>query len=386
MMLLAHKVELRPTANQLDFLFQSTGIRRFTYNNLLAHFSKDGAKWSKKEANNILKEMKLANKWMANVSARTSRNVIDDLDKAFCGFFKSVKQGKKPAYPKFKKKGVKDSFSIREKEKFSIEGRKLRIERLGTPIKTRNKLRLKGTAKQCTVSFKGGVWWASILVDVTETPWTKVDEDAREPSVGVDFGIKVFAALSDGTIFEANQPLKRQLNKLAKLQRKMAKQTKGSARRQVTKRKITRLHYFITCRRNSIIHEFTDFLTRKYNRIVIEDLSVSGMSKNHKIARALLDVGIYEARRQLEYKSHFRNCELVIADRWFPSSKIINCCSYKLSKLSLSEREVTCPKCNTVWDRDHNAAINLNNYGEDTLKPTTKRTKEISKTVDVLAA
>jgi putative transposase len=374
-MLLAHKIELRPTEEQRMYLAQSAGIRRFTYNALLAAYKDGDMKWSKKSANVLLKGLKSKFPWMCDVSARTSRNVIDDLDKAYQGFFRSVKQGKKPAYPKFKKKGAGDSFSIRERSKFKIEGRKLRIEKLKTKIDTRNKLRLNGTAKQCTVSFKGGLWWASILVDVEQTPWAKIDEDMRKPSIGVDFGIKEFAVLSDGTVFEANQPLKKQLKKLARLQKKFARQKIGSSRREITKRKISRLHYFVTCKRKAIINEFTNYLTRNYKRIVIEDLNISGMSKNHKLARAILDVGLYEARRQLEYKSHFRNCELVIANRWFASSKIVNCHGHKLKTLTLSDRTVTCPECNKTWDRDHNAAINLNNYSPDRFKRDLKMHK-----------
>lgn len=377
-MLLAHKIELRPTPEQEQFLFQSVGVRRFTYNALLAHFKQDGVKWNKKAANDKLKDLKSEHAWMQDVSARTSRNVIDDLDNAFKKFFKNVKAGKKPGFPKFKKKGVSDAFSIREQPKFDVNGRMLRIEKLKTRIKMRQRLRLNGMAKQCTVSFSGDRWFASILVDCAESPWNPIDTNTRKPSVGVDIGIKSLAVLSDGTEIPANQPLKRQLKKLAKLQKRFARQKKGSNRRSITKRKIARLHFFITEKRKAVLHGLTDYLTRSYGRIVIEDLNVSGMVKNRKLARAISDVGFSEFRRQLEYKAFFRGCELVVADRFFPSSKMCSGCGV-VHDMPLGNREMNCD-CGTVLDRDHNAAINLMNY-VPTRSSGTKSTQEFSKTV-----
>lgn len=381
-MLLAHKIELRPTPEQEQFLFQSVGVRRFTYNALLAHFKQDSVKWNKKAANDKLKDLKSEHAWMQDVSARTSRNVIDDLDNAFKKFFKNVKAGKKPGFPKFKKKGVSDSFSIREQQKFDVNGRMLRIEKLKTRIIMRQRLRLNGTAKQCAVSFSGGRWFASILVDCAESPWNPIDTNTRKPSVGVDIGIKSLAVLSDGTEIPANQPLKRQLKKLAKLQKQFARQKKGSNRRSITKRKIARLHFFVTEKRKAVLHELTDYLTRSYGRIVIEDLNVSGMVKNRKLARAISDVGFGEFRRQLEYKAFFRGCELVVADRFFPSSKICSGCGV-VHDMPLGNREMNCD-CGTVLDRDHNAAINLMNY-VPTRSSGTKSTQEFSKTAIVAA-
>jgi putative transposase len=381
-MFLAHKIELRPTPEQEQFLFQSVGARRFTYNALLAHFKQDGVKWNKKAANDKLNDLKSEHAWMQDVSARTSRNVIDDLDNAFKKFFKNVKAGKKPGFPKFKKKGISDSFSIREQQKFDVNGRMLRIEKLKTRIKIRQRLRLNGKAKQCTVSFSGCRWFASILVECAESPWNPIGTNTRKSSVGVDIGIKSLAVLSDGTEIPANQPLKRQLKKLATLQKRFARQKKDSNRRSITKRKIARLHFFITEKRKAVLHGLTDYLTRNYDRIVIEDLNVSGMIKNRKLSRAIRDVGFGEFRRQLEYKSFFRGCELVIADRFFPSSKMCSGCGV-IHDMPLGNREMNCD-CGTVLDRDHNAAINLMNY-VPTRSSGTKSTQEFSKTASAAA-
>lgn len=376
-MLLAHKIELRPTKEQEAFLFQSVGVRRFVYNAFVEHFSKQENKYSKSSALMVLKELKREHPWIADVSARTSRNVIDDIDAAFQRFFKNVKAGKKPGFPKFKKKGVRDSFRIQEKEKFDVEGRELRIEKLKTRISMRELLRLKGTPKQCTVSFRGGKWFSSILVDATETPWKPIPQ-TREPSVGVDLGIKALAVLSNGKEFEANQPLKRKLKKLAKLQKKLSRQVRGSNRSNVTKQKIAKLHFYVVEQRKSTLHNLTDYLTRNFNRVVIEDLNVAGMVKNHKLARAVSDVGIGEFRRQLEYKAFFRDCKLVYVDRFFPSSKMCSSCG-QIHDMPLSKRVMECD-CGLVIDRDLNAAININNSVLTRLSGTKKCAQENCKT------
>lgn len=376
-MLLAHKIELRPTPEQEQYLFRSVGVRRFTYNTLLDHFKKDGVKWSKKAANSKLKEIKEEHVWMLDVSARTSRNVIDDLDNAFNKFFKNVKAGKKPGFPNFKKKGVRDSFSIRENPKFDVKDKTLRIEKLKTRIKMRQRLRLNGIAKQCTVSFKGGRWFASILVDCSDAPWRPIENATRKPSVGVDIGIKSLAVLSDGTEIPAATPLKRKLKKLKRLQRKFERQVSGSNRREITKRRISKLHFFVCEQRQAVLHELTDYLTRNYARIVIEDLNVAGMVRNRKLSRAISDVGFGEFRRQLEYKAHFRGCELVIANRFFPSSKMCSGCG-AIHDMPLAKRVMSCD-CGLEIDRDHNAAINLMNY-VPTRYSGTECTQESSKT------
>ena len=316
--------------------------------------------------------MKEKNSWIDEVSARVGRGAVDDLLLAFKRFFK-----KQTKHPRFKKRGVRDGFAIREKERFKINGRKLKIEKLNSKIKMRQKSRFDGLQKQVTISTKADKWFVSILTDTGENPFI-YKFPAENQSVGIDLGIKVLAALSDGKIFEANQPLKKQLSKLAKLQKALARKKKGSNRRRAVKLKIAKLHYYISCKRLAVLHEFTDYITRNYKLIIIEDLNVSGMIKNHCLARAISDVGMYELRRQLEYKAKFRECELIIADRWFASSKICSQCGLKKDVLSLAERTFVCENRCISLDRDKNAAKNLLIYGRHTIEGVQKRTPETS--------
>ena len=365
-MLLAHKIELRPTQQQADYLDRACGSRRHAFNQLLAHFNQDGVKWSKKVANEKYKELRLEFPWYAEVSQRVTRNTVDDLHNAFSHFFRRVKNGEKAGYPKFKKRGLHDSFSLREKPKFDVDGRTLRIEKLKTRIKMRQELRFTGTPCQITISKRAGKYFASILVDTQ-------DYDTKHPereSVGVDFGIKDLATCSDGQIFAANQKLKHSLKRLAKKQRALSRKTKGSNRYAKAKQAVAKLHYRISNQRLAVLHEVSNYLTAKFKLITIENLNVKGMIKNHKLARAISDAGFGMLREFIEYKAYLRGCQVVIADRFFPSSRKCSVldCDYINDNLTLSDREWQCPDCKTTHDRDRNASWNLDNFGRDTLQ------------------
>lgn len=375
-MLLAHKIELYPTAGQAEYLDRACGSRRHCFNQLLAYFKQDGVKWSKKAAVEVYKALRAEFDWYSEVSQRVTRNTIDDLDSAFKHFFRRVKNGEKPGFPRFKKRGLNDSFALREQPKFDIEGRWLRIEKLKTWIKLSQEVRFNGIHKQVTISRTAdGKYYASVLVETNDYQTKR-----GTGSVGVDLGIKELAVLSDGTKVPANQKLKKGLRKLKKHQRRLSRKTKGSNRRARAKLKVARIHRRIANQRKAVLHELTDHLTRTYEVICIEDLNVKGMVKNHKLARAISDAGFGIFRQFLEYKAKLRGNTIKIIDRWFPSSKTCSRCGTAKKELSLSEREFICEHCGLVVDRDINAAVNILNNGEDTLKPTTKRTSESSKT------
>ncbi|CAH9014909.1 RNA-guided endonuclease TnpB family protein [Vibrio phage 501E54-1] len=364
-MLLAHKVELRPTKLQAKYIDVCFGHSRHLFNQLLNHFSQDGVKWSKKEARQVFYSLK-KNKftWYADISQAFLQETINNLDDAFKNFFRRVKNGEKAGFPRFKKRGLKDTAAIRESKKFLLSSDGLRFEKFNKklkdkPIKLREKLRFTGTVKQMNISKRAGKYFCSFLVDTED--YNPKDYD-RQSSVGVDFGIKDLAICSNGKKFGANQKLKASLKRLARKQRRLAKQVKGSNRRAKTKQAIQKLHKRIADQRAATLHEVSDYLTSSFDRIVIEDLNVSGMMKNGKLSRAVADCGFYELRRQIEYKSQWRNCEVVIADRWFASTKICSHCGNKNNDVVLGVESWTCPSCQTWHDRDLNAAINLDNY------------------------
>ena len=357
-MLLAHKVELRPTKEQELKLKQWVGTSRHCFNNLLDHFSNAGVKFSKKNARTVLYEkLRTEYKWYGEVSQAILQESINDLESGYKRFFKKL-----GGYPKFKNRYSKNSFSIRESKKFKVDGRKLYLEkfnkgRVDKPLKLRETLRFKGTTKQVTISFQNGKWFASVLVEVENYKGNL----KQHGSVGIDLGIKDLATLSDGTTFPKSNRLSLSLKKLVKLQRKLSKKRKGSNRYAKAKLSISKLHLRVKDQREALLHNVSSELTSKYKTICLEDLSISSMtkSKNKKLNRRILDVGMYELRRQLEYKSLLRGVDIHFVDRYYPSSKLHYECGYKNEDLKLGESAWKCKGCGRQVDRDLNASKNI---------------------------
>lgn len=364
-MLLAHKIELRPTPEQREYLDKACGHRRHCYNQLLEHFSqKDESdqlvnKWSKAAAYQYyIKVLRVKFPWYSEVSSRVTRNAIDDLDSAFKHFFRRCKNGEKPGYPRFKKRNKNDSFALREAEKFDVENRMLRIEKLSSRIEMRQRVRFGGKLKQVTISKRAGKYFASFLIETNEYNPKDVN---RQPSVGIDFGLNSLATLSNGESLPSSQPLKNGIRKLKKKQRKSSRKVIGSNRRARATLQVQKLHFRIARQRQAILHQLSDYVTKTFDRVVIEDLNVKGMLKNRKLSRAIADVGFGMLRQMIEYKAKLRNCVLVIANRFFPSSKMCSSCGQIKQNLTLKDRVYTCD-CGLTINRDLNAALNLNRY------------------------
>jgi putative transposase len=373
-MLLAHKIELRPTTLQTDYLARACGSRRHCYNQLLDHFKQSGVKWSKVAAyQHYITVIRPAFPWYNEVSSRVTRNAIDDLDNAFKHFFRRMKLGQKPGFPTFKKKGIGDSFALREPAKFDVEDRTVRIERLHSRIRLRQPLRFSGKAKQITISQRAGKFYASILVDTQDYNLHAPEGEA----VGVDLGVKSLAVLSDGAVFPASQKLKANLRRLKRRNRRLSRKVKGSHRRAKARNALAKLHKRIADQRQAVLHEVSDHLTRNYKVVCIEDLNVRGMTQNHRLARAVQDAGFGTLRQMIEYKATLRGGTVVVINRFAPSSKM--CCQCgQLHDMPLEKRMMDC-ECGNAMDRDLNAAINILNFGLDTLTPDLKRAQESHK-------
>jgi len=350
---LAHKIELRPTKEQEQYFRKSCGISRMVYNMCL--YQSKETKWNKKEMLEYLKELKIEFPFIAEVSSRVSRNAIEDLENSYKRFFNKI--GK---FPKFKKRKLNESFSIREKEKFTIENRRLRIEKLKTKIKIRNKLRFEGTPKQCTISFQGGKWFASILVEtILES------RNPRDEIVGVDIGVKTLATLSNGVVFHNPKFFRSKQVKLKRLQQKFSRQKKDSNGWYKTKLKINKLHYYISEQRKSYLHELTSYLVSNFQVVGIEDLNVKGMVKNRRLSKSIIDSGFGMFREMLEYKCGLYGNKLIVIDRFFSSSKMCSECGCIKEDLKLSDRIYKCEHCGNEIDRDLQAAINIREVATD---------------------
>jgi putative transposase len=219
----------------------------------------------------------------------------------------------------------------------------------------REMLRFSGKIHSATVSRVADHWYVSLSVELSERPLPCESQEG----IGVDLGINRLATLSNGEMFEGPKPLRTKLRKLRRLSRRLSRKKQGSKNRDKARTKLARLHLRIRNIRHDALHKLTYYLTRNFDEIVIEDLNVAGMMRNRHLARAILDMGFYEFRRQLGYKTSLRRCRGVEVDPWFPSSKMCSRCNAIKENLSLGERIFRCEACGSEIDRDVNAANNL---------------------------
>jgi putative transposase len=243
-------------------------------------------------------------------------------------------------------------------DKFETVGLKIRLPRVGW-VKMREGLRFEGKILSAVVLRTAHRWFVSIQVEIPD----QLTTGENQVVVGVDLGIKHLATLSTGEKFEAPKPLAHAMERLQRLSRQFSRKKKGSKNRGKARERLARLHYRVFCVRNDALHKLTTTLVQRFGTVVIEDLNVRGMVKNRCLSRAISDVGFGEFRRQLTYKAASAGTRVVIANRWYPSSKACSACGFVIDILPLSIREWICPACGCVHDRDVNAAINLKQLG-----------------------
>ena len=373
---LAHKVELILNDRQRTSLAKAAGTARFAYNWALEEWKtqyeecQKNPKLKKPSEGALRKQLNAIKRqefpWMLDVTKCAPQMAIMQLGDAFKNFFAG-----RAKYPQFRRKGVDDRFTLTN-DQFKVKGRKLHIPHLGE-VEMREELRFKGKITSATISRKADRWFVSINVELSDLSHLKPAEN--QGVVGVDLGISALATFSTGEAVEGPKPLKRLMRKVRRLSKSVSRKEKGSANRQKEKEKLAKTHAKIANIRKDGLHKLTTDLTSRFHTIVIEDLNVSGMvmcregglprrghyQKNRKLSRAISDMGFYEFRRQLTYKAEMRGGEVVVADRFFPSSKLCSECGDKLEELSLSVRKWTCPGCEACHDRDVNAALNLKN-------------------------
>jgi putative transposase len=220
------------------------------------------------------------------------------------------------------------------------------------------KLRYTGKILGATVSREARWWSVSVTVEMPDKD-NKTLPMPKPGACGIDVGLLRLATLSDGTLFENVRPLRKVLDKLARLQRLLARKQVGSRNREKLKARIARLHKRIRDVRNDILHKLTTWVAERYGFVAVEDLHVKGLTQNHCLARALADAALGRLLDLLETKVTSANGVLVKVDRFFPSSKRCANCGQECEDLSLADRVFVCPQCGFTADRDHNAAMNL---------------------------
>ena len=353
----SHKIALQPTADQEQQFKRAAGVARFTWNWALAEWNRRYKAGEKPTALGLKKQFNAIKgeqfPWVYESPRDANAQPFANLGKAFKRFF-----NKEARRPRFKKKNkCRDAFYVAN-DKFRVDGKTLTLPRIGK-VRMREALRFEGKILSATVSRTAQRWFVAISV---ETDVATVASESQAGVVGVDLGVKTLATLSDSTTVEGPKPLRSALKRLARLNRSLSRKTRGSCNWAKTKLRVARCHARIANVRQDALHKLTTHLVQAYGCVVIEDLNVKGMMRNRKLSRVISDMGFGEFRRQLDYKREASSTDLVIADRWYPSSKLCRVCNGLHETLTLRDRIFACSFCGHVEDRDLNAARNLERY------------------------
>lgn len=379
-MLKAIKVRIYPTDVQKQFISRQLGCCRKIYN-LLLDYKK--TEWEQnrhsvglKDMGKYLTDLKTKDEYfyLNEVHSKVLQQSMQDLNKAFDNFFKSLKKNKSVGYPKFKSKHdtkqscrfPSDIFNRTNYKCDKIKGNRITLIKQLSDIHFKCSKRdekylnnkqqyIRSVTLSKTSSNK---YYLSILIDYQQIKYEPIDT-----VIGLDLGIKDFCVDSNGNRYENTHFYKNSEKRIKFLSKQLNRKQKGSKNKNKARIKLAKLHEKITNRRNNYLHQISSMLVNENQIICIEDLNVKGMMSNHHLAKAIQDLGLHEFRRQLEYKCQFYGRQLVVIDRFYPSSKTCHECRYKNSKLTLNDREWICPKCGKHIDRDYNAALNILDEG-----------------------
>ncbi|MFD3157854.1 RNA-guided endonuclease InsQ/TnpB family protein [Haloimpatiens sp. FM7330] len=369
-MILSKKIRIIPSIEQEQKLWQSVGTARFIYNWTLAKQEENYKNGGKFISDGVLRKeitiMKQTQeyKWLKEVSNNVSKQAVKDACDAYKKFFKGLADK-----PRFKSRRKARPSFYNDTSKLKVKCKMVLIEKVGW-IKTSEQVPMNVKYTNPRVSFDGKYWYLSVGVE-KENPIVELTDE----SIGIDVGIKDLAICSNGMTFKninKTRLVKKLEKRLRRLQRKISRkyELNREGRKFVKTSNIIRLekqirllHRRLSNIRNNHLHQSTtEIVKTKPSRVVMETLNIKGMMKNRHLSKAIAKQGLYEFKKQLQYKCEFYGIEFIEADKWYPSSKICSKCGHKKTNLSLSERTYVCEKCGAVIDRDYNASINLSRY------------------------
>jgi len=379
-MIKGFRVQILPNEHQQKEIIKFCNAARYAYNWAIAteeeNYNNGGKFVSGYDLTKLFTQFKKqeGNKWLKEISGRALKVAILNATVAYERFFKNISDK-----PKFKSKKRSKMKCATHEGTIIITSDKVRLEKLGwIKLAQRNRIPFGDNIKYFNpkIEYDGIDFWLSVSVEIINNQDN--DKTKTETIIGIDLGIKTLATCSNGIINQKpdiakiKKKFKRLQRRASKYYQKMIEKSKQMKIKfvQIQKSKnllklekeIKKLHTKIKNILDTNIHTFTTSLIKlNPEAIVIENLNISGMMKNKHLARSIAEAKFYEIRRQLEYKCQWSNIKLIIADRWFPSSKLCSECGHKKDKLSLSERVYICEECGSIIDRDLNASINLKN-------------------------
>ncbi|NEP78513.1 MAG: IS200/IS605 family element transposase accessory protein TnpB [Okeania sp. SIO3B3] len=349
-----YKYRIYPNHIQITKLNQLFGCCRYVWNSTLAHCNQLYSNGQKKPSyvdltKQFITQAKQELLWLKEVASSPLQQSLKDLDKAYKNFFNSCKgkrKGIKVKPPRFKSRKTKQTARF-VGANYKVDQDKIYLPKVGK-IKIVGKRKLPTEPSSLTIiKDAANRYFASFVVETCTENLPNTDN-----SIGIDLGISTFATLSNGEKILSPKPLKQNLEKLAKFQGKFARTEPGSKRREKARIRVAKLHAKIKDLRTDFLHKLSTDLVKKYDTIILEDLNVSGMVKNRKLAKAISDLGWRKFRTLTEAKCEKYSREFRVINRWEPTSQKCSCCGFKGGKKELNIREWTCLNCGTFHDRE----------------------------------
>jgi putative transposase len=351
----AFKYRIYPNRKTIQKLEETLGVCRILYNSCLLdrkrRYEQTGKGLSRIDQQVILKKDKQRVEELNAIHSQVLQDVLFRVERAFQAFFRRVKSGEKPGYPRLKGEGRYDSITYPQQPGYSFEGSKLRLAKIGL-IKIKMHREIQGEAKTCTIRRQGERWYACFASEYE--PQIKLVPSAE---VGIDVGIKNFAVLSNGQVLVNPQNLRKAEAKLKQKQRWLSRKVKGSKNRKKARKIVARLHSKVRDRRAEFHHQETRKIVNQYGYIVAEELNIKGMVRNRHLSKSIADAGWGQFLQILAYKAEEAGCRF---EKVAPQNTSLLCseCGEKVPK-TLAQRRHRCPSCGFDADRDHNAAINI---------------------------
>jgi len=365
-MLKAIKIRIYPNKEQIKYINNMFGSNRFIYNKCLEYKineykTNNKSTYLKDTSKYLTSYLKYEYPWLKETHSKVMQQTLINLETAYKNFFKNNK-----GFPKFKSKNKKQSVRFPVDAISGFKGNRINIIKQLKDIhfkcSRKDEIKLNKYKPKSATLFKTitGKYFLSVLIDTKEI---KKLNKPKNLNLGVDVGVKTFIVSSEGQEYENLKFKSSQKKKIKKFQRELSRRVKGSKNRDKTRLKLAKIFEKINNKKEFYLHSVVNQLLNDSQVISVEDLNVSGMLKNHKLAGAIQETSFYRFKEILKYKAEWYGRNVVEVSQWFPSSKLCNVCGYKNKELTLSDREWICPECGSNHDRDLNAAINIKNEG-----------------------